>query len=165
VLCQRRQRSDFHHQVARTLVRHDDVSAVEAIQPATLSRRPAPTQQDEHGTDVPNGASQQAGLNQRVQDAGWRQFLSIRVYTAACAGKRVDAGSPASTSQECSGCGKRMQLCLRVLSVHTHTHVCTTCGLMLDRDESAASTMLWRGQSLRGFAGLPAGRTRDPVAL
>jgi putative transposase len=38
----RRQRADFHHQAALALVRHYDTLSVEALQPAHLSRRPAP---------------------------------------------------------------------------------------------------------------------------
>jgi transposase len=53
-----------------------------------------------------------------------------------------------------------MQLSLRV-----RTHVCTRCGQVLDRDENAASNILWRGQRLRGLAGMPAGGNREPVAL
>jgi putative transposase len=153
----RRQRHDFHHQTALNLVRAYDVISVEAIQPSNLSRRPAP-QQDEHGHYVHNGASQKAGLNKSIQDAGWRHFLSILACKAACAGKRVDAVPPASTSQDCSGCGERMEISLSV-----RTHVCTNCGLILDRDENAASNILWRGQSLRGLVGLPAGLNREPV--
>jgi putative transposase len=44
----RRQRSDFHHQTALALVRQDDTIYHEAIQPAHLSRRPAPVP-DENG--------------------------------------------------------------------------------------------------------------------
>jgi putative transposase len=38
----RRQRADFHHKTALTLIRQYDVIYVEVIQPANLSRRPAP---------------------------------------------------------------------------------------------------------------------------
>jgi putative transposase len=155
----RRQRCDFHHQTALALVRAYDTISVEAIQPANLSRRPAP-QQDEHGTYLHNGASQKAGLNKSIQDAGWRPFLSILAYTAACAGKRVEAVNPAYTTQDCSGCGKRMQLSLSV-----RTHVCTRCGLILDRDENAALNILWRGQSLRGVPALAGALNREPVGL
>jgi len=141
----RRPRSDFHHKVARGLVRAYDTIYVEAIQPANLSHRPAP-KQDEHGTYAHNGASRKAGLNKSIQDAGWRQVLAILACTAACAGKRVEAVNPAYTSQECSGCGARLQKSLSV-----RTHVCTNCGLILDRDEHAASNILWRGQRLRGL--------------
>jgi len=135
------------------------VISVEAIQPANLSRRPAP-KPNENGTYAHNGASRKAGLNKSIQDAGWRQFLSILAYKAACAGKRVEAVPPAYTSQDCSGCGERMEISLSV-----RTHVCTNCGLILDRDENAARNILWRGQRLRGLAGMPAGVNREPVEL
>jgi putative transposase len=95
-----------------------------------------------------------------MHDAGWRHFLSILAYTAACAGKRVEAVNPAYTSQECSGCGERIHKSLSV-----RTHVCTNCGLILDRDLNAAKTIQWRGQRLRGLVGMPAGMNREPVGL
>jgi putative transposase len=159
VRCLRRQRADFHHKTALDLVRAYDTIYVEAIQPAHVSRRPAPTQ-DENGTYEHNGARRKAGLNTSIQDAGWRQLLSILAVKAACAGKRVEAVPPAYTSQDCSGCGERMHLSLSV-----RTHVWTHCGLILDRDENAASNMLWRGQRLRGVAGMPAAVNREPVGL
>ena len=57
----RLQRCDFHHTTALALVRAYDTIYVEAIQPANVSRRPAP-KPDEHGTCKHNGASQKAGL-------------------------------------------------------------------------------------------------------
>jgi transposase len=45
------------------------------------------------------------------------------------------------------------------------THVCPTCGLIVDRDENAALTIPWRGQRLRGLAGVPAGVNRAPAGL
>ncbi len=155
----KRQRRDFHHKQALALVRAYDTVSVEAIQPANLSRRPAPVP-DGNGGYLHNGASRKAGLNTSIQDAGWRQFLSILAFKAACAGKRVEAVPPAYTSQECSGCGERIQKSLSV-----RTHVCTTCGLILDRDENAARNIQWRGQRLRGLAGMPAGMNREPAAL
>jgi putative transposase len=157
----RRQRQDFHHKTALALLRAYDTAYVEAIQPANLSRRPAPAPRpDENGGYEHNGASRKAGLNKSIHDAGWRQFLSILAYKAACAGKRVEAVNPAYTSQDCSGCGKRVHLTLSM-----RTHVCTHCGLILDRDENAARNILWLGQSLRGLAGMPAGVNREPVGL
>ena len=52
---------------------------------------------------------------------------------------------PAYTSQDCSGCGERVEKSLSV-----RTHVCTSCGLVLDRDENAARNIQWAGQALRG---------------
>ena len=155
----RRQRRDFHHKTALALVRAYDTISVEAIQPSNLSRRPAP-KPDGNGGYEHNGASRKAGLNKSIHDAGWRHFLRILAYKAACAGKRVEAVNPAYTSQDCSGCGARIQ---KTLSVRTH--VCTNCGLILDRDENAARNILWRGQRLRGLAGMPAGMNREPVGL
>jgi putative transposase len=157
----RRQRADFQHKTALALVRHYDVLSVEAIQPANLSHRPAP-KPDEHGTGgyAHNGASRKAGLNKSIEDAGWRHFLSIVACTAACAGKRVEAVSPAYTSQDCSGCGKRIYKSLPV-----RTHVCPSCGLILDRDENAARNILWRGQRLRGVPAVAGAMNREPAGL
>ena len=136
-----RHRTAFYHTTALDLLRTSDVLYVEAIQPAHLSRRPAP-KQDEHGNYEHNGASQKAGLNKSIYDAGWRQFLTILACKAACAGKRVEAVNPAYTSQDCSGCGERISKSLSV-----RTHVCPTCGLILDRYENAALNILRAGQA------------------
>jgi putative transposase len=155
----RRQRTDFHHKTALALVRVYDTVYHEAIQPANLSRRPEP-KPDGNGGYERNGASRKAGLNKSIQDAGWRHFLSILAFKAACAGKRVEAVSPAYTSQDCSGCGERIY---KTLSVRTH--VCTNCGLILDRDENAARNIQWRGQRLRGVPTLVGALNREPVGL
>jgi putative transposase len=155
----RRQRTDFHHKTALALVRVYDTVYHEAIQPANLSRRPEP-KPDGNGGYERNGASRKAGLNKSIQDAGWRHFLSILAFKAACAGKRVEAVSPAYTSQDCSGCGERIY---KTLSVRTH--VCTNCGLILDRDENAARNIQWRGQRLRGVPTLVGAMNREPVGL
>jgi putative transposase len=154
-----RQRADFHHKTALALVRAYDTIYVEAIQPANLSRRPAP-KPDGTGGYEHNGASRKAGLNKSIQDAGWRHFLTILAYKAACAGKRVEVVNPAYTSQDCSGCGKRIYKSLSV-----RTHVCTNCGLILDRDENAALNIFWLGQRLRGVPALAGAMNREPVGL
>jgi putative transposase len=155
----RRQRTDFHHKTALALVRQFDTIYHEAIQPTNLSRRPAPVP-DGNGGYLPNGASRKAGLNKSIQDAGWGHFLSILTFKAACAGKRVEAVNPAFTTQDCSGCGERIQKSLSV-----RTHVCTNCGLILDRDVNAARTIQWRGQRLRGVPALAGAMNREPAAL
>jgi putative transposase len=157
----RRQRHDFHHTMALALVRAYDTLSVEAIAATNLSRRPAP-KPDANGTGgyEHNGASRKAGLNTSMHDAGWRCFLSILASTAACAGKRVEAVPPAYTTQDCSGCGERVRKSLSV-----RTHVCTNCGLILDRDLNAARNIHWRGQRLRGVAavaGMPGALNREP---
>ena len=155
----RRQRRDFHHKTALALVRRYDTLYVEALQPANLSRRPAP-KLDGAGGYGHNGAGRKAGLNKSIHDAGWGQFLSILSFKAACAGKRVEAVNPAYTSQDCSGCGVRV-----VKSLSVRTHVCTNCGLVLDRDENAARNIQWLGQSLRGVPALAGAMNREPAGL
>jgi putative transposase len=155
----RRQRADFHHKTASALVRQYDTIYHEAIQAANLSRRPAPVP-DGNGGYQHNGAAHKAGLNKSIQDAGWGHFLSILTFKAACAGKRAEAVSPAYTSQDCSGCGERVQKSLSV-----RTHVCTNCGLVLDRDENAARNIQWLGQRLRGVPAMAGALNREPAGL
>ena len=49
----------------------------------------------------------------------------------------VVAVSPRFTTQNCSGCGFRVK---KTLSIRTH--VCPSCGLVLDRDHNAALNIL-----------------------
>jgi putative transposase len=155
----RRQRTDFHHKTALALVRQYDTIYYEAIQPANLSRRPAPVP-DGNGGYRHNGAKAKAGLNKSIHDAGWRQFLIILACKAECASKRVEAVPPAYTSQDCSGCGARVPKSLSV-----RTHVCTNCDLVMDRDENAARNIQWLGQSLRGVPALVGAMNRESAAL
>ncbi len=155
----RRQRHDFHHKTALGLVRQYDTIYLEDLQVSNLRRRPAPVP-DGTGGYVHNGASAKAGLNTSIQDAGWSSFRQILTCKAEWAGKRVEAVPPAYTSQDCSSCGERVQKSLSV-----RTHVCTNCGLILDRDENAARNIQWLGQSLRGLAAIAAGMNREPVGL
>jgi putative transposase len=124
----KRQRADFHHKTALHLVRQYDTIYLEDLWVANMVR-------NRH-------------LAKSIADAGWAQFRAILEAKAACARRRVIAVPPAYTSQDCSGCGTRIPKSLSV-----RTHVCTTCGLVLDRDENAARNIQWAGQALRGLAG------------
>ncbi len=124
----KRQRADFHHKIALYLLRHYDTISLEDLQVANLVR-------NRH-------------LATSIADAGWARFRAILEAKAACAGRRVVAVPPAYTSQDCSGCGTRIPKALSV-----RTHVCTSCGLVLDRDENAARNIQRAGQALRGLAG------------
>jgi putative transposase len=136
----RRQRADFHHKTALALLRANDTIYLEDLQVRNLVRNHA--------------------LAKSISDAGWAQFRTILEAKAACAGRRVFAVHPAYTSQECSDCGKRVQKRLSV-----RTHVCPSCGLVLDRDENAAINIQRAGQALRGLAGIPAGLNREAPSL
>jgi len=84
-------------------------------------------------------------LAKSIADAGGAQVPSILSCKAAWAGTSVVVVEAAATSQDCSGCGARVQQ-----SVSRRTPVCPSCGLVLDRDENAASTLLRAGQARHG---------------
>ena len=136
----KRQRADFPHQTALHLLRQYDTISLEDLRVANLVRN--------------------RSLAKSISDAGWAQFRSILEAKAACAGRRVIAVPPASTSQECSGCGARIPKSLSV-----RTHVCTSCGLVLDRDENAARNIQWAGQALRGVGALASAVNREAPSL
>jgi putative transposase len=137
----KRQRGDFHHKTALHLVREYDVIYLEDLQIRDLSRRPK-AKLDGNGGYLHNGAAHKAGLNKSINDAGWYAFRRILTCKAEWAGKRVEAIAPTYTTQDCSGCGERVYKSLSV-----RTHVCTFCGLILDRDENAALNILESGRA------------------
>ena len=104
----RNRRRDFHHKTARALVSQCDVIALEGLNIAGLTRRPAPKPNpDKPGAFLPNKAVAKAGLNRSILDVGWAQFISILTGKAAEAGRRVMLVNPAGTSIECHRCGRR----------------------------------------------------------
>src|SRR5690242_2465069 len=58
-------------------------------------------------------------------------------YYGQMHGIPIVAVSPRFTTQDCSGCGFRVQ---KTLSMRTH--ICPACGLVLDRDWNAALNIL-----------------------
>jgi putative transposase len=124
------QRRNFHHHVARQLVSHYGMIAHEALNIQGIAR---------------------SRLAKSTHDVGWGQFLDILHSKAEGAGVQVIAIPPAYTTQDCSGvlpdgtrCGQRV-----VKSLSVRTHVCPSCGLVLDRDENAARNILRLGRSLQ----------------
>jgi putative transposase len=132
----RRQRQDFHHKTALQLVRANDVIYHENLQPANMVK-------NHH-------------LAKSITDAGWGAFLTILMYKAAWAGRRVIGINPAYTSQGCSGCGVVVQKGLSV-----RWHACPDCGTSLHRDHNAARNIERLGQSLRGGVALAASENRE----
>jgi putative transposase len=120
-----RQRRDFDHQHAHTLVEVYDVIDHEDLQTANMVR-------NHH-------------LATSISDAGWGQFLTMLAFKAASAGKRVVAVNPAFTSQRCSGpgCGAIVS---KGLSVRWHRR--PECGASLHRDHNAALNILRLGQAM-----------------
>jgi putative transposase len=124
----RRQRRDFHHKTALSLVRAYDTIDHEDLRVANMMR-------NHH-------------LAKSINDAGWGAFLTILTFKAESARKRVIAVDPTFTSQIWSGCGV---LVAKGLSARWHSR--PDCGASLHRDHNAAQTIHWRGQRLRGLAG------------
>jgi putative transposase len=123
----KRQRQDFHHKTALTLVRANGTIYHENLQPANMVK-------NHH-------------LAKSISDAAWGAFLIILADKAAWAGRRIVAVNPAFTSQTCSGCGVIVS---KGLSVRWHS--CPECGVALHRDHNAAKNIERLGQSLRGGA-------------
>jgi putative transposase len=127
----RRQRTDFHHTTALSLLRTYDVIYLEDLQVRHRVR-------NHH-------------LAKSISDAGWYQFRTILTSKAAYAGKWVVAVPAQYTSQACSDCGERVPKSLSV-----RTHVCPSRGLVLDRDANAAQNILRAGQTRQGAVAMAA---------
>ena len=136
----KRQRADHHHKTALALLRAYDTIYLEDLAVANLLR-------NRH-------------LAKSISDAGWAAFRSILEGKAVYAGRRVVAVPPAFTSQDCSGCGERVSK-----SLSMRTHVCPSCGLVLDRDENAAKNILRAGQARRGAEALAPVLKREAPSL
>jgi putative transposase len=112
-----RQREDFARKQANALVTSSDLIAFEDLQIRNLVR-------NRH-------------LSKSIHDAGWGQFLTwIKAY-GVMHDIEVVAVPPKWTSADCSACGTRVQKSLSV-----RTHICPSCGVVLDRDHNAALNIL-----------------------
>ena len=127
----RRQRSDFHHKTALSLMRTYDVIYLEDLPVRHIVR-------NRH-------------LAKSISDAGWAAFRTILTSKAAYAGKWVVAVPAQYTTQDCSGCGERVPKSLSV-----RTHVCPSCGLVTHRDENAALNIFRAGQARQGAVAMAA---------
>lgn len=119
-------RTNFAHQESRKIVNQFDVIAMEDL---SVNRM------------VHNHC-----LAKSIQDAAWSQFATFLAYKAAYAGRQFVAVNPAYTSQDCSSCGHREK---KTLS--QRVHVCSCCGLTLDRDHNAALNILSLGLQALGL--------------
>ena len=112
-----RQREDFARKTANMLVSSHDLIAYEDLQICNMVR-------NHH-------------LAKSIHDAGWGTFLSwVKAY-GVTHNVPIIAVAPHFTSQECSACGALVKKSLSV-----RTHICTSCGVVLDRDHNAALNIL-----------------------
>jgi putative transposase len=122
-------RKNFLHHASKRLVNEYDLIAVENLNVKGLAR---------------------TRLAKSVMDAGWSTFNHMLKYKAENAGASVVAVNPAHTTSDCSGCGNRQK---KTLS--EREHVCTCCGLVLDRDHNAALNILAAGRAVTARGEMP----------
>ena len=134
----RARRADFHHKTARALVQACDAIAVEKLNTAGMTKRPAPKPDpDQPGAYLPNGAAAKAGLNKSILDAGWGQFMNILAGKAEEADRRTEFVNPHYTSINCHVCGAR---CARP---RQNTVICPQHG-SIDADVNGARNIYTR---------------------
>src|SRR5205085_1882216 len=84
-------------------------------------------------------------LAKSIHDTGWGRFIWwVKAY-GLMHGVPVIAVAPQYTSQACSACGTLVKKSLSV-----RTHICTGCGVVLDRDHNAAKNILAKAQGTLG---------------
>ncbi len=130
-----RQREDFARKTASTLIASHDLIAYEHLRIANLVKN--------------------RNLAKSINDASWGRFLSWLTYYGVMHGIVVIAVEPAFTSQDCSACGTRIKKSLSV-----RTHICSGCGLVLDRDHNAAINILEKAYRTGGHS-----ETGTPVSV
>jgi putative transposase len=117
-----RQREDFARKTASTLVSSHDLIAYEDLQIRNMVK-------NHH-------------LAKSIHDAGWGRFLAwVKAY-GVVHHIQVIAVAPHFTSQECSACATLVKKSLSV-----RTHICPSCGFVLDRDQNAARNILAKARA------------------
>jgi putative transposase len=143
------QRRNAAHQLSRKLVNEFDFIAIEDLSIKQMTRAPKPTPDPSTpGGYLPNGASQKAGLNRSIHDAGWGQLVAMILYKAECAGREVVRVDPRHTSQRCAKCG-HFEASNRVSEAEFR---CQRCGHEDHADVNAARNILWAGRAHRGLS-------------
>ncbi|GHO73517.1 hypothetical protein KSD_12880 [Ktedonobacter sp. SOSP1-85] len=123
-----RQREDFARKTANALITSHDLIAYEHLRIANLVKN--------------------RRLAKSISDAAWGRFIEWLTYYAALHAVPVIAVEPAFTTQECSACGARVKKSLSV-----RTHICPSCGLVLDRDHNASLNILAKAYRTVGQTG------------
>jgi putative transposase len=112
-----RQREDFARKQANALVSSCDLIAYEDLQIKNMVRN--------------------RKLAKSIHDAGWGIFLQWVKRYGFLHQIPIIAVPPHYTSQRCSDCGAIVKKSLSI-----RTHICTGCGVVLDRDHNAALNIL-----------------------
>jgi putative transposase len=121
-----RQREDFARKTANAYVTSNDLIAYEDLQIRNMVKN--------------------RKLAKSIHDAGWGIFLRWLNYYGSLHAIPVIAVPPHYTSQKCLECGTIVKKSLSI-----RTHICTGCGVVLDRDQNAALNIL--SKALNGTEG------------
>lgn len=118
------------HQLTSRLVHAHDVIAVEDLNVAGMTATANGTV-DKPGRNV----AAKAGLNRAILDASFGELRRQLDYKTRWYGSRLHVTDRwAPTSKTCSACSRRHPN----LTLADRTFHCTSCGLVIDRDENAA---------------------------
>lgn len=79
-------------------------------------------------------------LAKSISDAGWGNFRNMLHYKCEKYGGILIVVNPKYTTQECSSCRIRVKK-----SLSLRTHICKSCGTILDRDHNAAMNIKHAG--------------------
>lgn len=129
-------RTDFAHQVSRTLVNSARVIVFEGLKTQRMTRRAKP-KQDGSGRYLPNQRKAKSGLNAAILNAGWHRIESFTKYKAKAEGKTCFRVPAPYTSQECAACGLTHPDNRRTQDAF----VCVSCGHSDNADRNAARTI------------------------
>ena len=155
------QRRDALHKATTDLTGRFGTLVIEDLAVRNLTRKPAPEPDPEQpGAYLRNGARAKAGLNRAALDAGWGEFRRQAEYKAAWRGGAVMVADRwFASSKTCSGCGAVKAK----LALPERTCVCTSCGMVADRDHNAALNLAEYGkQQLAGSGPDSNGRGPHP---
>ena len=97
-----------------------------------------------------SGMLKNHNLAKHIQDHAWGKLIQFTQSKAAKAGKIVELVDARYTSQKCSQCGTMVPKALA-----DRVHLCTNCGLEMDRDLNASvniRTLGLRGRAYEGTA-------------
>lgn len=129
-------RSDRLHKLTTRLTREFDVIGIEHLNVrGMLAKSKAKPHPDKPGVFLPNKRRQKAGLARSVANASFSTLHQQLEYKTSWSGStlvRADRFYP--SSKTCSGCGSVKAK----LTLAEREYVCTTCGMVIDRDLNAA---------------------------